>query len=129
MKALKSILYVEDDHDIQMIARLALENVGGFHVTTANSGEEALTQTDTSTPDLILLDVMMPGMDGTSTLRHLRARPQTADTPVIFMTAKAQAHEVEMLLGLGAIAVITKPFDPMTLADEIRKHWNKHHGD
>lgn len=128
MKPLHDILLVEDDPDIQVIARLALETVGGLHVVVADSGEAALSTLEGFTPDLILLDVMMPGLDGPATLRRLRQRPATAATPAIFMTAKAQANAIQGLLDQGAIAVITKPFDPMTLADEIKQHWERHHG-
>ena len=92
------------------------------------TGGEALDKADEFAPDLILLDVMMPGMDGPSTLETLRKLEQTQETPVIFMTAKTQSHEIERFRNLGALDVITKPFDPMTLADVIKGIWAKHHG-
>ncbi|QRX83622.1 response regulator [Glaciimonas sp. PAMC28666] len=124
--ALVSIMYVEDDPDIQSIARLALESIGGFDVTIFGSGKEALAAINNGNrPDLILLDVMMPEMDGISTLTALRALPASAKTPTIFMTAKAQPHEIAFLRSLGALDVIAKPFDPMLLAQLIRKLWSK----
>lgn len=120
---LERILVVEDEPDIREIVRLSLETVGGFAVQVCRSGEEAIAASADARPDLILLDVMMPGLDGPSTLARLRAIPAVADVPVIFMTAKAQRHEVERFLALGAAEVIAKPFDPMTLADKIRSVW------
>ena len=90
----------------------------------ASSGREALLAADSSTPDLILLDVMMPGMDGPTTLEHLRTRPELADTPVIFITAKVQANEIEYFKSLGAVDVIAKPFDPVTLASQVQAIWD-----
>lgn len=119
-------MYVEDDPDIQSIATMALESIGGFAVTVCSSGHEALsTIANGAQPDLILLDVMMPEMDGPTTLAALRALPQTASTPTIFMTAKAQPHEIAHLKALGALDVIAKPFDPMLLAQQIRQVWEK----
>lgn len=117
------ILYVEDEADIRAVAQMALEAVGGFSVIACASGSEALTAAPTASADLLLLDVMMPGMDGPSTLRALRELPATANTPVIFMTAKVQATEVALYKGLGALEVIPKPFDPMELASQIRRIW------
>jgi CheY-like chemotaxis protein len=114
------ILYVEDEHDIQVIAQMALETVGGFDVTICSSGMEALQTVAGFAPDIILLDVMMPGMDGIQTYQALRRLPECAATPVVFMTAKVQAGEVQYYLDLGAAGVIPKPFDPMTLADDVQ---------
>jgi two-component system OmpR family response regulator len=114
------ILYVEDEPDIRTIGQMALEVVGGFTVVACASGAEAVEAAPSAGADLLLLDVMMPGMDGHMTLRALRALPATAQTPVIFMTAKVQPAEVAQHKALGAIEVIAKPFDPMVLADEIR---------
>ncbi|MEI6046629.1 MAG: response regulator [Chloroflexota bacterium] len=125
---LNRILVVEDEPDIQVIAKLALEAVGGFTVELCNSGAEALKKAPLFTPDLILLDVMMPGMDGPSTFKKLRELPQITTTPVIFMTAKVQPHEVIQYREMGALDVIAKPFDPMTLSDTIRNIWKQHHG-
>jgi CheY-like chemotaxis protein len=119
--ALRRILFVEDDPDIQVVATLALESLGGFSVLACGSGLEALSRFDEFAPDLVLLDVMMPGMDGPETLAELRRRP--SDVPVIFMTARVQTHEVLRYRELGAAEVIAKPFDPMTLADTVRTIW------
>lgn len=117
------ILHVEDESDIREVARLALEAVGGFEVESAESGLEGLKKAKASLPDLILLDVMMPGMDGPSTLRALQNCPDVCGIPVIFMTAKVQTNEVDRYRAMGALDVISKPFDPMTLADQIREIW------
>lgn len=125
-KMLTNILYVEDDLDIQAVAQIALEIVGGLSLKICSSGAEALAAIDEGfVPDLLLLDVMMPNMDGPTTLAGLRLLPPTADTPVIFMTAKVQASELDFYVSLGAIGVIAKPFDPMELSDQVRALWNK----
>lgn len=123
MTALQKILHVEDEPDIQAVTKLTLEQVGGFTVESCNSGAEALKIISSFEPQLIVLDVMMPGLDGPATLAEIRKIPDFADTPVIFMTAKAQSHEIEEFIELGAVAVITKPFDTATLSDEIRDIW------
>ena len=126
---LSRILMVEDELDIQSIARIALETVGGLEVEICGSGREALQKAPVYKPELILMDVMMPGMDGPSTLKELRARPETRAIPIIFMTAKVQPHEVDNFKRIGALAVIPKPFDPMTLASTVRSIWEKGHDD
>ena len=123
MAELKRILYVEDEPDIQAVAKLALEAIGGFEVKICSSGKEALESAVAYSPDLILLDAMMPGMDGPATLNALRGLPELAHTPVIFMTAKVQPQEIMEYKKLGALDVIPKPFDPMTLADNVKKIW------
>ncbi len=123
MSDLPKILHVEDDADIREIALISLETVGGLAVVQCASGHEAIDCVAEVAPDLFLLDVMMPGISGEETLVLLRAMPGFATTPAIFMTAKAQSNEVEKLKALGALAVITKPFDPMTLAEEILAIW------
>ncbi len=120
---LQRILYVEDEPDIQAVAKLALEMVGGYQVMICSGGQEALDKVSGFAPDLILLDVMMPGMDGPTTLQNLRADPATAAIPVIFLTAKVQASEMAQYQALGALNVIAKPFDPMTLAAQVREIW------
>src|SRR4051812_11834172 len=112
-RTLHRILCVEDEDDIREVATLALEAVGGVKVLTCGSGEEALSKAKGFAPDLIVLDVMMPGMDGPATLRALRADEDLSRTPVIFMTAKVQPHETAELLALGVLGVVAKPFDPM----------------
>jgi diguanylate cyclase (GGDEF)-like protein len=122
---LQRILIVEDEPDIQAIAKLALEAVGGFTVQVCSSGSEALKIAPQFAPDLILLDVMMPGMNGLMALQALRAIPETQTTPVIFITAKVQPQEVAQYRDLGALDVIPKPFDPMTLASTISASWER----
>lgn len=124
---LKRVLLVEDETDIRTVACLALEAAGGLEVVPCASGEEALVAAPSAQADLLVLDVMMPGMDGPTTLNRLRAVPATAATPAVFLTAKAQPQEVSALRATGAIAVLTKPFDPMTLAANLRKIWEEHH--
>jgi len=126
-KPLHKILYVEDEPDIQTVARMALETIGGFTVQVCSSGYEAIEAAPAFVPDLILLDVMMPGIDGPATMEALRNLPVTADVDMIFMTAKVQSHEVERYRELGAVAVIAKPFDPMTLAAQIQAIWDRPH--
>lgn len=120
----KKILLAEDEPDIRTVAELALESVGGFTVKLCENGQAALDAMNEFVPDLVMLDVMMPGMDGPTTLAELRKLPQGKDVPVIFMTAKVQQAEIEGYKKLGAIGVIPKPFDPMTLADQVRKLWD-----
>lgn len=125
---LTRILYVEDEPDIQMVAKLALETLGGFTLEICSSGAEALERAPAFQPQLILSDVMMPGMDGPTTLGKLRELPQFAATPVIFMTAKVQPSEVAGYKALGAVDVISKPFDPMTLSSQVQAIWERCHG-
>lgn len=127
MKPLEKILHIEDEVDIQEVTRLALEEVGGFTVQSCSSGPEAIKITPDFMPDLILLDVMMPGMDGPTTLQELRKLSETKVTPVIFMTAKIMQTEVDNYEKLGAIGLISKPFDPLELPDRLRTIWNNFH--
>jgi two-component system, OmpR family, response regulator len=126
--SLTKILHVEDEPDIQEVAKLALEAVGGFTVETCSSGQEALEKASIFMPDLILLDVMMPGMDGPETMRALRELPGFDTTPVVFMTAKVMGAEVQRFKEMGALDVISKPFDPMTLTDDIKRIWDARNG-
>ena len=114
------ILIIDDENDIRRIARLGLERVGKMEVVDAGSGPEGVDKARAEKPDAVLLDVMMPGQDGPATLQSLRSDPQTASIPVIFLTAKALTSEVERLRSLGAAGVLTKPFDAMTLAAQVR---------
>lgn len=114
------VLYVDDEPDIREIAQIALELDEGMITETAASGPEAIEKAAAWRPDVILLDVMMPDMDGPTTLAALRAREDTRSIPVIFITARTQTNEVESFRALGAVAVIPKPFDPMLLATQVR---------
>lgn len=125
---LKKILYVEDELDIQVIARISLEDLGGFEVKFCNNGFEAIKEAEAFKPDLILLDVMMPDLDGPETLKALRKFPGIKNVPAIFLTARVQNKELEEYKKLGIINIISKPFDPMTLPDTIRQHWKAHYG-
>lgn len=125
MNELRKILHVEDDPDIQEIVKMVLESLGGFEILQCESGQEALAAACAFVPDLFLLDVMMPNMTGPETLTHLREMPEFADTPAIFMTAKAQPDEIQAFMNHGAVSVITKPFDPMKLTDQVNECWKK----
>jgi CheY-like chemotaxis protein len=115
------VLIVDDEEDIRKIARLSLERVGGMKVVEASTGADGVRLAGAEKPDAILLDVMMPALDGPGTLQSLRANAETADIPVVFLTAKAMPSEVERLKALGARGVLTKPFDPMTLPARFRE--------
>ncbi len=120
MRSLK-VLYIDDDADIREVATIALELDPAIEVRTESSGAVGLATACLWRPDAILLDVMMPLMDGSTTLVHLRAHPATQRVPVIFVTARAQSKEIEKFIRQGARAVISKPFNPMTLAMELRR--------
>lgn len=122
---LNHIILVEDDPDIQQIAKLALCSIGKFSVEIFSSGAEVLEKAPSIHPQLVLLDVMMPSMDGPTTLLKLREIPHFSSIPVIFLTAKVQSQELENYKKLGAIDVISKPFDPMTLSSMIEEIWRK----
>ncbi|MBI2840178.1 MAG: response regulator [Acidobacteria bacterium] len=122
-RPLLRILLIEDEPDIQAIARLALEGIGGFTVEICSTGAEAIQKAPVFAPDMILLDVMMPGMDGPTTLRALRGIESVATTPVVFLTAKVHPKEVAHYRELGAVDVIRKPFDPMSLSETLRSIW------
>jgi two-component system OmpR family response regulator len=115
------VMIVDDDEDIRVVSEIAVRRLGSWEVVLAASGEEALAKARREQPDVILLDVMMPDIDGPTTVKKLREEPTTASIPVIFLTAKVQSHEIERYLALGAIGVIRKPFDVMTLPEEIRR--------
>jgi two-component system, OmpR family, response regulator len=115
------VLVVDDEADIRRIARLALSRVGGMEVAESEGGSTAVARALEERPDAILLDVMMPGIDGPSVLRALQEQPATAAIPVIFLTAKAMPAEIAFLKSLGATGVLAKPFDPMSLAASVRQ--------
>ena len=126
---LERILLVEDEVDIQMVAQLALEDVGGFRVEVCASGAEALERAPAFDPQLVLLDFMMPGMDGTKTMTALRRIPSLVRVPMVFLTARAQLSEVAEYRRQGAVEVIVKPFDPMSLSAQVVEVWEAFHED
>ena len=117
--AVRTLVMVDDDPFIRRVAQLSLCKVGSWQVVLAGSAKEAIALLAVCRPDVILLDVMMPEMDGPTLLCHIRNIKGLQFTPVIFMTAKIQSHEVERYLKMDAAGVISKPFDPMTLSQEI----------
>ncbi len=119
------ILHVEDDPDIREIAKISFELSGDFVLTQCASGEEALIVVQDFVPDLLLLDVMMPGMDGRQTLKKMREMPHLKEIPVIFLTARVQPSEEKELLDLGAEKVIIKPFDPLELSSDVQSVLNQ----
>ena len=125
---LKKILYAEDEEDIRAVAQIALEDIGGFVIKYCVNGEEVLKASESFIPDLLLLDVMMPGKDGPTTLQELRKLPTFASVPAVFMTAKIQAQEIQEYKAMGVLDVIAKPFDPMTLAENLQMIWLKYNG-
>jgi two-component system OmpR family response regulator len=125
-KALRTVLYVDDEPDIRQIVQLALGLEQGLTVHTGESGEQGLELARQLRPDLLVLDVMMPGLDGPATLKRMREDPAIAHIPVIFMTAKAMPREVALFRSMGAIGVIGKPFDPMKLSKQVLSLWKDH---
>jgi CheY-like chemotaxis protein len=117
--SLKKILLVDDEHDIRIVACISLKRVGKFEVVTAENGEEGLRKIMSEMPDLVLLDMMMPGMDGLTVFDKMLADPLMKNIPVIFLTARVQATEKEKYISRGARGVIEKPFNPMTLSSQI----------
>lgn len=122
-RELKKILFIDDDDDIHLIVNISLQEIPHIEIRSALSGEEGLKIAMDFHPDLILLDVMMPKMDGIATLQALKMLPSLAATPVVFLTAKSQKNEVEEYLKSEVVDVITKPFDPMTLPKRILEIW------
>ena len=127
-KILERILYAEDEPDIQEVVSLALEALGGFTLKICNNGQEALDKVSDFHPDLLLLDVMMPMVDGPTALQKIRKMPGLESIPAIFMTAKVQPQEIARFKGMGAMYVIPKPFDPMTLSETVREVWDNKNG-
>jgi CheY-like chemotaxis protein len=115
----RRVLIIDDEEDIREVAALSLETVAGWDVMVAGSGAAGIAKARESHPDAILLDVMMPGMDGPTTFREMRTVPEIADIPVILLTAKVQAADQKRFSDLGVAAVMFKPFDPLILAQEI----------
>jgi len=118
---INNILLVDDEPNIRLIAQTSLQALTDWNVALAENGTEAIKSVQTLKPDLVLLDMMMPDMDGPTTLTKLREIDGMADIPVIFMTAKVQNHELEDYLKMSAAGVISKPFDPMKLPDDVKE--------
>ena len=123
--ALQTLLYVDDEPDIRQIVQMALGLAPELTIHTGESGERALTLARELRPDLVLLDVMMPGLDGPATLQRMRADASLARIPVVFVTAKAMPQEVSRFRALGAVGVIAKPFDPMRLVHQVIALWEE----
>ena len=124
-RALSKVCYVEDDQDIQRIVRLSLERVGKMTVEIIGDPMIAIDAMKRFAPDLMLLDWMMPGMDGPTLFRQMRQHPELAALPVVFITAKASHAEMDELASLGAAGAISKPFSPKDLPDQLREIWSK----
>ena len=118
---LERILVVDDDSAILTLAEMALSQLGGFQVKTTTSGEDAIACLGDFNPDMILLDANMPGLDGPETLEKIRQHPQYSSLPIAFVTGETRQTEVDQLMALGAIGVINKPYDPMTLSEQVRQ--------
>ena len=123
-RTLTTVFYIDDEPDIREIVELALGLVPGLTVRTCPSGTQALQELPLVMPDLVLLDVMMPGLDGPATLAKIREDERLRALPVVFMTAKALPQEVDRFLQLGAIGVISKPFDPILLGARLQEIWS-----
>lgn len=124
-RPLQRICYVEDDEDIQRIVRMSLERVGKMTVEVVGDPTLAIDAMIAFKPDLVMLDWMMPKMDGPTLFREMRQRAETGDLPVVFITAKASQKELDELSALGAVGTISKPFSPKDLPDQLREIWNK----
>lgn len=125
MKKLSKIIIAEDEPDLQIITKTVLEELGAYTVKVCGNGQILLDSIEEYAPDLILLDVMMPVMDGLTAYKNLKEIEGIKDVPVVFMTAKAQVHEIQEYAKLGAQGIITKPFDPLKLCEDIEGIWQK----
>ena len=124
-RPLQRICYVEDDEDIQRIVRMSLERVGKMTVDVVSDSTTAIGRMTSFKPDLVMLDWMMPGMDGPTLFRHMKQNPETSVLPVVFITAKATQRDMDELKTLGAVGTISKPFSPKDLPDQLRAIWAK----
>ena len=124
-KPLNRICYVEDDEDIQRIVRMSLERVGKMTVAVVSDPTQALQTFAEFKPDLVMLDWMMPAMDGPTLFRQMKLRPETSSLPVVFITAKASQRDLDELMKIGAAGTISKPFSPKDLPDQLRAIWAK----
>ncbi len=120
---LRRVMCIEDDPDIRLVLDFSLRQFGGYELCLCASGEEALDAAAHFEPELVLLDVMMPGLTGPETLQALRAQGRVEGVPVVFLTAKAMQGELEALMAHGVSGIIVKPFDPMSLPEDIRIYW------
>lgn len=125
MSSLRRVMFVEDDPDIATVARIALEDFAGLEFVHFPDGDAALAAVGNVKPDLIILDYRMPGMNGGEVLQALRARDDTRGIPVIFMTASLMPQHIHRLMALGALAVLPKPFDPLTLGEQVQSIWDQ----
>ena len=128
MNGPRRVMCVEDDADIRMILEFSLRRLGGYELCLCASGQEAIDRVAVFSPDLVLLDVMMPGLSGPQTLELLRNQPAMSGVPVVFLTAKAMLNEVEDLLQHGATGIIVKPFDPVKLPENVQFYWQHGRG-
>jgi two-component system OmpR family response regulator len=124
-RPLNRICYVEDDEDIQRIVRMSLERIGKMTVTVVSDPMKAVDAMLAFKPDLVMLDWMMPGMDGPTLFKHMKTRPEVSALPVVFITAKAAQRDLDDLTALGAAGTISKPFSPKDLPDQLRTIWAK----
>lgn len=129
MRKLQRIVHVEDDESIRAIAKVALERIGSFTLLSCASGSEALEKASQFAPDMILLDVMMPGIDGPTTLEKLKEKMDLTEIAIVFMTAKVQSSEIEYYKSIGACNVVLKPFDVMTLSEQLGQYWAEFNGE
>lgn len=123
MKDLKKILYAEDEPDVQIVVETVVQSLSDYQIKICDNGKKLIECVEDYNPDLILLDVMMPEMDGPTTLKAIQSNEKTKNIPVIFMTAKAQIHEIKDLQKANVVGIITKPFDPMKLCSELQEIW------
>jgi len=124
-RALNRICYVEDDEDIQRIVRMSLERIGKMAVSVVSDPTKAIEAIAAFKPDLVMLDWMMPAMDGPTLFKQMKTRPETSGLPVVFITAKAAQRDLDELMALGAAGTISKPFSPKDLPDQLRAIWTK----
>ena len=124
-RPLERICYVEDDEDIRRIVRMSLERVGKMTVELVDEPSRAIEAMLAFRPDLVMLDWMMPGMDGPTLFRQMKQRPETSSLPVVFITAKAAQRDLDELMGMGAAGAISKPFSPKDLPEQLRAIWAK----
>ena len=129
MKNPENILVVEDEADLRTIIQISLGQIGGFNVKLAGCGNEAINLLDTFTPDILVTDIMMPGMTGIELAKYFLTQEKYKNIPLVFMTAKMQVQEIESYQNeFTKCSIITKPFDPVALPQEIINCWEKFHG-